>query len=79
MAPGGDRPHLAIQVVWTHGRIDKLDIYRLLGVAEVWCSRKGRIQPYALRGERYVTIDRSEVLPGLDVDLLTSFMDRPTT
>jgi Uma2 family endonuclease len=23
-----DRPHLAIEVVWTAGRIDKLDIYR---------------------------------------------------
>lgn len=74
-----DRPHLAIEVVWTHGRIDKLDIYRLLGVAEVWYWRKGKIQPYALRGERYVAIDRSEVLPGLDIDLLTSFIDRPTT
>lgn len=74
-----DRPHLAIEVIWTHGRIDKLDIYRLLGVAEVWYWRKGKIQPYALRGERYVAIDRSEVLPGLDIDLLTSFIDRPTT
>jgi hypothetical protein len=24
-------------------------------------------------------MDRSEVLPGLDIDLLTSFIDRPTT
>jgi Uma2 family endonuclease len=37
-----DRPQLAIEVVWTHGRIDKLDIYRLLGVAEVWYWRKGK-------------------------------------
>jgi len=74
-----DRPHLAIEVVWTHGRIDKLDIYRLLGVAEVWYWRRGKIQPYVLRGERYVAIDRSEVLPGLDIQLLTSFIDRPTT
>jgi Uma2 family endonuclease len=74
-----ERPHLTIEVVWTSGRIDKLDIYRKLGVREVWYWRKGRIQPYCLRGERYVPVDRSEVLPGLDLTLLTSFIDQPTT
>jgi Uma2 family endonuclease len=74
-----ERPHLAIEVVWTAGRIDKLDIYRKLGVAEVWYWRKGRIQPYCLRGERYVLVGASEVLPGLDLELLTSFIERETT
>jgi len=74
-----ERPHLAIEVVWTAGRIDKLDIYRKLGVAEVWYWRKGRIQPYCLRGERYVLVGVSEVLPGLDLELLTSFIERETT
>lgn len=77
--PERERPHLAIEVVWTSGRIDTLDIYRKLGVAEVWYWRKGRIQPYGLRGERYVPISASEVLPGLDLDLFTAFLDRPTT
>ena len=66
-------------MVWTSGRIDKLDIYRKLGVAEVWYWRKGRIQPYGLRGERYVPLTASEVLPGLDLELLSGFLDRPTT
>ncbi len=35
---------------------------------EVWYWRKGRIAAHALRGERYVKITKSEVLP-----------DRPTT
>jgi Uma2 family endonuclease len=74
-----ERPHLAVEVVWTSGRIDKLDIYRKLGVAEVWYWRHGRIQPYCLRGERYVPVTASEVLPGLDLDLLTSFLDRTST
>ncbi len=77
--PDAKRPHLAIEVVWTSGRIDKLAIYRKLGVAEVWYWRKGRIQPYGLRGERYVPLTTSEVLPGLDLDLLVSFLGRPTT
>jgi Uma2 family endonuclease len=74
-----ERPHLAIEVVWTSGRIDKLDIYRKLGVAEVWYWRQGRIQPYCLRGERYIPVAGSEVLPGLDLALLSGFLDRPTT
>jgi Uma2 family endonuclease len=74
-----ERPHLAIEVVWTAGRIDKLDIYRKLGVVEVWYWRKGRIQPYCLRGERYEPVPSSEVLPGLDLELLTRFIDEPTT
>lgn len=77
--PERERPHLAIEVVWTSGRIDKLDIYRKLGVAEIWYWRKGRIQPYGLRDERYVPLVASEALPGLDLDLLMSFLDRPTT
>lgn len=73
-----ERPHLAIEVVWTSGRIDKLDIYRKLGVAEVWYWRKGRIQPYQLQNERYVPVPASQVLPGLDLDLMQRFLDQPT-
>lgn len=35
-------PDLAIEVAWTHGGLDKLDIYAKLGVGEVWFWRKGR-------------------------------------
>lgn len=73
-----DRPHLAIEVVWTSGRIDKLDIYRKLGVAEVWYWRNDVLSLYRLEGERYVPIKRSVVLPGLDLELMLQFMDRPT-
>ncbi|NEX22335.1 Uma2 family endonuclease [Thiorhodococcus mannitoliphagus] len=77
--PEVERPHLAIEVVWTSGRIDKLEIYRKLGVAEIWYWRKGAIQPYRLQDEHYVPITASQVLPGLDLELLTRFLDQPTT
>ena len=73
------RPDLAIEVEWTWGRLDKLEIYRKLGVREVWYWRKGRIRAHALRGERYVKIPKSEVLPGINLVELASFIDRPTT
>lgn len=74
-----ERPHLAIEVVWTSGGLDKLEVYRKLGVQEVWTWRKGRILVHALRGDRYEGLARSELLPGLDLEQLTSFLDRPTT
>jgi len=69
------RPDLAIEVVWTHGGIDKLEIYRRLGVPEVWFWRDEAIAVFVLRnGERYEEAQRSECLPGLDLVQLTSFL-----
>lgn len=61
-----DRPHLVIEVVWTAGRLDKLDIYRRLGVPEVWWWQDDTLKAFALRGERYEEIAGSEVLAGID-------------
>jgi Uma2 family endonuclease len=74
-----ERPDVAIEVVWTSGGINKLEVYRKLGVREVWYWRRGRIQVYALRGESYEAVPASEVLAHIDLDQLASFLDRPTT
>lgn len=66
-----DRPHLAIEVEWTLRYIDTLEIYRKLGVEEVWYWRKGVIEIYALD-----RVPRSRLLPDLDVELLASMVDR---
>jgi Uma2 family endonuclease len=69
-----ERPDLAIEVEWTRGGLDKLEIYRRLGVREVWRWRRGRIDVHALRGERYALVPRSEVLPEVDLDEMLSFL-----
>jgi Uma2 family endonuclease len=74
----GERPDLAIEVVWTSGGLDKLEIYARLGVGEVWFWREGRIEVHLLRGDRYEPSERSGIFPHLDVALLASFLDRPT-
>ena len=74
-----ERPDLAIEVVWTSGGIDKLEIYRKLGVAEVWFWEDGVLQAFRLEGERYTSIPQSGVVPGIDLEELVSFLDRPTT
>jgi Uma2 family endonuclease len=73
-----ERPDLAIEVIWTSGGIDKLEIYRRLSVGEVWMWRDGSIEVYVLRNDAYERVDRSLVLPGVDLDLLASFVDRPS-
>jgi len=75
-----DRPQLAIEVEWTRGGIDKLEVYRKLGVDEVWYWRKGVIHVFVRNGGAYQEQLRSGVLPDPDLDLalLASFLDRPT-
>ncbi len=71
-------PDLAIEVVWTSGGIDKLEIYRRLGVGEVWFWKDSRIEIHVLRQQDYERTDRSRLFPDLDLELLGSFLDRPT-
>jgi Uma2 family endonuclease len=73
------RPHLAIEVVWTSGGLNKLEVYRRLGVHEVWYWRRGRITPFVLTGASYEERASSDALPGIDLDQLAGFLDRPTT
>ncbi|WP_026731727.1 Uma2 family endonuclease [Fischerella sp. PCC 9605] len=74
-----DIPDLAIEVIVTSGSIDKLEIYRRLGVAEVWIWQINRLRLYHLREETpsefldtygYEQIMLSELLPKLNIALL---------
>ncbi len=73
-----DRPDLAVEVVWTSGGIDKLEIYRRLGVREVWFYERGTLRFFALRGDRYEALLGSELLPGVDPELFIRCMAEPT-
>jgi Uma2 family endonuclease len=73
-----ESPQLAIEVEWTRGGIDKLEIYRKLGVDEVWYWRKGVIEIYVLTEGTFTRTQRSRLLPHLDVELLASMLDRDT-
>jgi Uma2 family endonuclease len=71
-------PDLAIEVVWTSGGLDKLEIYRRLQVGEVWVWIDGKIQVHLLRRGRYHRALRSALFPHLDLRLLGSYLDQPT-
>ena len=73
-----DTPDLAIEVIWTSGGLDKLEIYRRLGVGEVWIWKDGRITVHVLGASGYDRAEHSRLFPDLDLILLCSLMDRPT-
>jgi len=73
-----DRPDLAIEVVWTSGGLDKLEVYRRLGVGEVWFWIDGAITVHVLTAAGYEPRCRSEALPDLDLDVLLELIACPT-
>lgn len=71
-----DRPDLAIEVVWTSPVIEKLDVYRGLGIPEVWIWEAGTIQVHVLRDGAYVQVTGgSNILPGAPLDAFARFVD----
>ena len=78
--PMPERPDLAIEVVWTSGGLDKLQLYRKLGVRELWFWRREKLELFRLRDQQYEPILASEVLPGIDHTMLLRHVGtRPMT
>ena len=65
--PNKDRPDLAIEVVWTSGGIDKLEVHRGLDVGEVWIWQRGVIEVHVLRDNDHAKVTASELVPGFDL------------
>ncbi len=72
---GEDReiPDIALEVIATHGAIDKLEVYRGLGVREVWIFEAGRFRVLVLRADGYEPATTSEVLPEIDLAEVARF------
>ncbi len=73
-------PDIAIEIALTSGVIDKLEVYRGLGIPEVWfwLPKQQQWKLYHLREElnqlKYENISRSEFLPELDFNLISQFI-----
>jgi Uma2 family endonuclease len=65
-----DRPDLAIEVIWTSGGLDKLEVYKRLGIDEVWIWKRDAIAIYGLTAAGYELRAQSAWLPELDLLLL---------
>jgi Uma2 family endonuclease len=80
-----DIPDLVIEVVVTSGGINRLERFRRLGVREVWFWQNNQFSIYHWREDAthfknnfgYEAITHSELLPDLDMNLLTQCVLNP--
>lgn len=72
-------PDIAVEIVLTSGGIDKLAVYRGLGVQEVWVLENQSFSIYGLIDQisGYEELSASRLLPRLDLSLLAQFIDQP--
>jgi Uma2 family endonuclease len=69
---------LAIEVILTSGNLRKLEKYRRFQIPEVWLWEDNRLMVYYLGAEGYNLVDRSQLLPQLDLDLLMRCVQIPS-
>jgi Uma2 family endonuclease len=72
-----DVPDLAIEVIITSGSVDKLEVYKRLGVTEVWFFQENCFTVYHLQGQAYEPLAASALLPDLDLAMLADHAMRP--
>ncbi|MCW6053125.1 Uma2 family endonuclease [Lyngbya sp. CCAP 1446/10] len=70
-------PDIVIEVVVTSGGVNTLEIYRKIKVPEVWFWKKGKLALYHLQDEEYKQVERSELLPELDLKLFVRCANIP--
>jgi Uma2 family endonuclease len=81
-----ENPDLAIElcsgcaneVILTSGSLKKLEKYRRFQIPEVWLWEKDQLQVYCLGADGYELVERSQLLPDLDLDLLVSCIQMPS-
>lgn len=64
--------------MWTSGGIDKLEIYRRLGVGEVWFWVANAITVHVLTDAGYERREKSACLPGFDFALVAEMLALPS-
>ncbi len=72
-----DRPQLAIEVVVTTDLIDKLEVYRGLGIGELWRFEAGAFTVLELTSSGYTPIPQSRVFPEVDLEEIARHVAMP--
>jgi Uma2 family endonuclease len=76
---GKEEAELVIEAALTSGGIDKLDFYRGLQMPEVWIWEHDNLTVYRFEEGDYKQINRSSLLPGLDLSLVARLAGHPYT
>ncbi|MBD2394957.1 Uma2 family endonuclease [Cyanobacterium aponinum FACHB-4101] len=70
-----DIPDLIIEVIVTSSDINILEIYRRLGILEVWFYEDGLLTVYSLKSNQYIKVNQSELLPELNLETFTKYIN----
>ena len=73
----GEVPDVALEVIVTNPLLDKLEVYRGLGVREVWVFKDRAFQVLCLRGDRYEAIAASDVFPEVELATIARYVTMP--
>lgn len=57
-----------IEVIITSGDINILEIYRRIGIPEVWFYKNSILTIYSIQNEEYLKVDHSLLLPELNLE-----------
>lgn len=64
---------IALEVIISSPLIDKLEVYRGLGVREVWLFRNEAFEVMTLKHDHYEAIEQSQVFPEIDLPVLARY------
>lgn len=70
-------PDLVIEVIITSGDINILEIYRRIGIQEVWFYQDGLLTVYVLKDGKYSKVNQSQLLPELNLENFTKYVNYP--
>jgi Uma2 family endonuclease len=74
-----ERPDLSVEVVWTSGGLDKLEVWRRMRVPEVWFWIDDVITIHELGPNGYEQVDRSPRLPELELSKMYELLGLDST
>jgi Uma2 family endonuclease len=78
VGPSVKAPDLVIEVVYSSGTLDKLEVWRKLGAKEVWFWQRGELTVFVRKGDAFGTARRSALVPALDLELIVRCMSETT-
>lgn len=72
--PEQEYPDLAVEVVFTSGGLDLLEIYRVMGVQEVWFWQKEELSFFRLEEDTYQEVQKSLFTPDIEKKFLEQLL-----
>lgn len=70
-----DIPDLVVEVIIASGNINILEIYRRIGVPEVWFYQDSTLTVYILNEGKYLRAAHSQLLPELNLEVFAKYIN----